>query len=181
MSPNAFFLSPGRAAALAAAVLLSACAGMDADECRDTDWQYLGQLDAMDGKKDLRSRALSHERSCRKQGVAVDLRAYQRGWMQGLRTFCTPENGQAFAEQGGRFQPGYCPPALEGAFLDGYTPARDRIEARQAITELERKIDDKKKEIRAERAGASASRMAFLQADLRDMQQELRQLQARLR
>ena len=163
--------------------LLSACSTMSAEECQVTDWEYLGGLDVMDGKKDLTSRAKSHARACSKQGVAMDTRAYQRGWMLGLKEFCTPQNGKAYAEKGARFQPGYCPPQLEGAFLDGYSPARDRYTAQQDLVALQKKIEEKKREIRTARADKSSSpnHLAYLQSDLRDLQQELLQLQLKLR
>ena len=169
---------------LVSVLALSGCAtSMSAEECKATDWEYMGGLDAMDGEKDLRTRAQSHAKSCGKQGVAMDGRAYQRGWMLGLKEFCTPQNGKAYAEKGLRFQPGYCPPQLEAAFLDGYSPARDRYVARQDYAALQKKIDDKKSELRRARADKSSSpnRLAFLQNELRDLQQDLLQLQARLR
>ena len=78
---------------LSLGLLLSACAGMDAQECKDTDWAYLGQLDAMDGKLDINTRGKRHFRTCKDNGVQMDARAYQQGWMRGLRDFCTAESG----------------------------------------------------------------------------------------
>lgn len=157
---------------------------MSAQECGDTDWEYLGKLDALDGKKDLSRMAKSHHRACKEQGVQVDLRAYQFGWMQGLKEFCTPESGKAFAEKGGRFQPGYCPPQLEGNFLNGYTPARDLLDARQSVLDLQKKIEEKERDIRklrADKSSNNSNQIAYAQNDLREMKLELRQLQAKLR
>ena len=166
---------------LAAAALLSGCAGMDAQECKDTDWAYLGQLDAMDGRQDITTRAKRHFRTCKDQGVQMDVRAYQQGWLRGLKDFCTPESGKAYAEAGRKFQMGYCPAQLEASFLQGYSPARERYEARQSVADLERRISDKKKELREARdAKNSASHIAYVQKDLRDLQLELVQLKLKL-
>lgn len=166
---------------LSAAALLAGCAGMDAQECKDTDWTYLGQLDAMDGKLDINTRAKRHFKTCKNNGVQMDVRAYQQGWLRGLRDFCTPGVGKAYAEAGNKYQYGYCPAQVEGAFLQGYGPVRERYEARQAVAELERRIDAKKKELREARdAKNSASHIAYVQNDLRDLQLELVQLKLKL-
>ena len=154
---------------------------MDAQECKDTDWAYLGQLDAMDGKQDINTRAKRHFRTCKDNGVQMDTRAYQQGWMRGLRDFCTPQSGKAYAEAGNKYQYGYCPAQVEGAFLQGYSPAREIIEAREHVSELERRISAKKKELREARdAKNSASHIAYVQKDLRDLQLELVQLKFKL-
>ncbi|MEF9946898.1 MAG: DUF2799 domain-containing protein [Comamonas sp.] len=167
--------------ALCFVVVLSGCSTMDAQECKDTDWAYLGQLDAMDGKQDINTRAKRHFRACKDQGVQMDARAYQQGWMRGLRDFCTPQSGKAYAEAGNKYQYGYCPAQVEGAFLQGYSPAREIIEAKEHASELERRISAKKKELREARdAKNSASHIAYVQKDLRDLQLELVQLKFKL-
>ena len=167
--------------ALCFALVLSGCSTMDAQECKDTDWAYLGQLDAMDGKQDINTRAKRHFRICKDQGVQMDARAYQQGWMRGLRDFCIPQSGKAYAEAGNKYQYGYCPAQVEGAFLQGYSPAREIIEAKEHASELERRISAKKKELREARdAKNSASHIAYVQKDLRDLQLELVQLKFKL-
>ena len=167
--------------ALCVALVLSGCSTMDAQECKDTDWAYLGQLDAMDGKQDINTRAKRHFRACKDQGVQMDARAYQQGWMRGLRDFCTSQSGKAYAEAGNKYQYGYCPAQVEGAFLQGYSPAREIIEAKEHARELERRISAKKKELREARdAKNSASHIAYVQKDLRDLQLELVQLKFKL-
>ena len=167
--------------ALCVALVLSGCSTMDAQECKDTDWAYLGQLDAMDGKQDINTRAKRHFRTCKDKGVQMDTRSYQQGWMRGLRDFCTPQSGKVYAEAGNKYQYGYCPAQVEGAFLQGYSPAREIIEAKEHASELERRISAKKKELREARDSKnSASHIAYVQKDLRDLQLELVQLKFKL-
>ena len=166
---------------LSCGLLLSACAGMDAQECKDTDWAYLGQLDAMDGKQDINTRAKRHFRSCKDQGVPMDVRAYQQGWLRGLKDFCTPESGKAYGEAGRKYQYGYCPAQLEPAFMQGYGPVRDRRELQEEMQQLERRIDMKKKELREARSAKnSASHIAYVEKDLRDLNVEMLQLRFKL-
>ena len=162
---------------LSLGLLLSACAGMDAQECKDTDWAYLGQLDAMDGKLDINTRGKRHFRTCKDNGVQMDARAYQQGWMRGLRDFCTAESGKAFGEAGRKYQYGYCPAQLEPAFMQGYGPVHDRREVKEEMQQLERRIDMKKKELREARSAKnSASHIAYVEKDLRDLNIEMLQL-----
>nr|WP_261794483.1 DUF2799 domain-containing protein [Comamonas testosteroni] len=166
---------------LACSALLGACAGMDAQECKDTDWAYLGQLDAMDGKLDITTRAKRHFNTCKDNGVKMDVRAYQQGWMRGLKDFCTPESGKAFGEAGRKYQYGYCPAQVEPAFMQGYGPVRDRIEVQEEMAQLERRIDMKKKELREARSAKnSASHIAYVEKDLRDLNVEMLQLRFKL-
>ena len=166
---------------LSLGLLLSACAGMDAQECKDTDWAYLGQLDAMDGKLDINTRGKRHFRTCKDNGVQMDARAYQQGWMRGLRDFCTAESGKAFGEAGRKDQYGYCPAQLEPAFMQGYGPVRDRREVQEEMQQLERRIDMKKKELREARSAKnSASHIAYVEKDLRDLNIEMLQLRFKL-
>ena len=170
-----------RALCLMAAALLTGCAGMDAQECKDTDWAYLGQLDAMDGKQDINSRGKRHFRTCKDNGVQMDARAYQQGWLRGLRDFCTAESGKAFGEAGRKYQYGYCPAQLEPAFMQGYGPVRDRREVQEEMQQLERRIDLKKRELRdARSAKNSASHIAYVEKDLRDLNVEMLQLRFKL-
>lgn len=163
------------------AALLSGCAGMDAQECKDTDWAYLGQLDAMDGKQDINTRGKRHFRTCKDNGVQMDARAYQQGWLRGLRDFCTAESGKAFGEAGRKYQYGYCPAQLEPAFMQGYGPVRDRREVQEEMQQLERRIDLKKRELRdARSAKNSASHIAYVEKDLRDLNIEMLQLRFKM-
>lgn len=91
------------------------------------------------------------------------------------------ERQGVYAEAGNKYSYGYCPAQLEGAFLQGYSPAREIIETKEHASELERRISAKKKELREARdAKNSASHIAYVQKDLRDLQLELVQLKFKL-
>ena len=66
---------------LAAAVLLSGCAGFTEPDCRSANWYYLGEQDA-------RSHGLQPQINrivfqCQKFGVQVPEKEYMRGWYDG--------------------------------------------------------------------------------------------------
>ena len=139
-----------RARAISAAVIivaaaLTGCSTMNADECRAADWSGLGYADASKGEDS--AIAGDRAKACAEHGYHMDMTAYQRGWSEGLRTFCTAVGGQRFGERGGNYKPGYCMPGPESEFLAGYMPAYKSYQYRQRIDSLQRDIDSKNREI----------------------------------
>ena len=125
-----------RFAWLVAVVSLAAgCSTMDADECRAATWSGLGYADASKGK-DV-SMAGDRAQACSEHGYRMDMAAYQRGWNEGLKEFCTFPGGQAFGDRGGNYKPGYCPPGAESQFLASYLPAYKRYQYQQRIDGLQ--------------------------------------------
>lgn len=136
-----------RALCLAAlAVVLSGCETMNADDCRHANWDVLGRDDALHG----RSRDMINQRAeaCHKYGYQINMRAYEQGWSEGLLDFCTPAGGAQFADKGGNYSPGYCPPGTESAFLSGYTPAHERYQFRRKVENLRNEIEYREDDIR---------------------------------
>lgn len=133
------------AATLALVSALAGCAAMDADECRTADWVNLGYSDSSRGKDS--SKAGERAEACAEHGYRMDMSAYQRGWNEGLKEFCTAVGGQRFGNQGGNYKPGYCMPGAESEFLAGYMPAYKNYQHRQRIDSLQRDIDSKNREI----------------------------------
>jgi hypothetical protein len=74
---------------LSALSLLSGCAShLSQQQCLATNWQEVGFKDGTEGQaqRDL-SGAIQ---DCQKFQLAVDTRAYQRGWLAGMQKYCTP-------------------------------------------------------------------------------------------
>jgi len=65
---------------LLAAVLLSGCAGLDAEACRKADWYDLGFRDAIFGLQPQDNVYLSQ---CQPSGAQVDVARYTQGWREG--------------------------------------------------------------------------------------------------
>lgn len=69
--------------------LLSGCAThMSQQQCMSTNWQEVGFNDGQAGQaqRDLTSAI----QDCQKFQIAVDTRAYQRGWQDGIQVYCKP-------------------------------------------------------------------------------------------
>ena len=73
------------AAALAASLLVGACAPMTADECRSTDWYQLGYRDGLYG---IQRRDEAYTYQCGQAGDPTPDRArYAQGWQEGWWEF----------------------------------------------------------------------------------------------
>jgi hypothetical protein len=108
------------------AILLSlmagGCATLDKDECREADWNIIGLEDGASGYH--LSYVGNHRKACAEYGVKPDLALYERGHANGLKQFCTADNGYSLGHAGRTYN-NVCPPALSGRFLAGYETGRE--------------------------------------------------------
>ncbi|MEO1490544.1 MAG: DUF2799 domain-containing protein [Pseudomonadota bacterium] len=111
-------------AMLAAAGCLAALAGCTtipveerAAACAQTDWTKFGVNDGTLGVPTA-DRSEKFE-DCAEVGQPADLAAYQAGRSEGLKTYCTLENGYQVGLEGRRYE-NVCPPALAADFLQGF-------------------------------------------------------------
>jgi hypothetical protein len=65
-------------------LLLSGCAAMSVDECRDADWYRVGFRDAMYG---LQRQDYAYESQCAPYAVTLDGARYAQGWREGKYEF----------------------------------------------------------------------------------------------
>ena len=100
--------------------LLTSCATLSEKECRTADWQEIGLRDGQNGMP--RTRAADHAAACSKVGITMNDSLYFSARADGLRQYCTPQNGLNVGLAGQRYQ-GVCPGSSEPAFLDQYRPA----------------------------------------------------------
>lgn len=97
------------------------CATLDKSECREADWNIIGLEDGARGRPV--SYIGRHREACAEHGVKPDLALYQRGHTEGLKQFCTADNG--FRQgRAGRTYNNVCPAELNGQFLAGYETGR---------------------------------------------------------
>lgn len=101
---------------LVMAGMATACARTDLRDCYTTDWFSLGQRDGLVGAPTEVFE--TYRATCREAEVAPDREAYEKGHQDGLRYYCTDQNGFRV----GRARKPYhhvCPPGLEINFLTG--------------------------------------------------------------
>lgn len=125
-------------AMLVALVALTSCATLNEEECRSVDWAQLGQQDGASGKSG--SHIQEHRRACGEHKLPVDESQWQTGWEQGIRLYCTPENGLLQGRQG-RYYPNSCPIDVKTGFESSYAVAKALYDARNARDTLQRDVD----------------------------------------
>jgi hypothetical protein len=113
--------------------LVSACSSLSQRECLEGDWYNIGVRDGSNGE----AAALfqKHTEACREYGVNPNRQTYDTGRVEGLKVFCTPENGFALGKRG-RFYYDVCPPGLAGNFLRRYRLGYQMYEYDRRITRL---------------------------------------------
>jgi hypothetical protein len=64
---------------------------MSVEQCQITDWGQQGYVDGATGQN--QSVFSRYKNDCEKAGIQPNVQAYQRGWSNGIKQFCTPNGG----------------------------------------------------------------------------------------
>ena len=119
---------------VAALALLQSCASMSKDECLNADWRTIGYEDGAQGLP--AGRIGAHRKDCAKYGIKPNLEVYLAGRREGLKQYCTPENGYKVGTAGGNYA-GVCPPVLESGFLAAYKVGHQLFSLRNALNQVQ--------------------------------------------
>lgn len=117
---------------------LTGCASISEDQCRLGDWYQLGLQDGQQGKT---NQAANYSGDCAEYKVSVDTAKYNQGRDEGLKTFCTYDNG-AFLGQNNQSYDNVCPSDLAKDFMAGYRPHRTLAKAKASLSERERTLSN---------------------------------------
>ena len=127
-------------------LLLAACASLSPEQCRNADWRQIGYADGVNGLPG--SRIQEHASACAKAGTKPDMEAYLSGRMEGLVSYCQPENGFEVGRRGTADNAGDCPPHIRGAFLQNYRQGREINALEGQINSLRGTMDNERREMR---------------------------------
>jgi len=133
---------------------LSGCASMTPEECVTANWYEKGVRDGMSGQP--RSYIVEHQEACTKAGRMPNVPQWEAGRAQGIRRYCTPENGLNVGRRGQSYRDA-CPLELEPDFLDAYRAGYRVYEFQQRVErlasdqrskqqQLDKEKDDKKRD-----------------------------------
>lgn len=172
-----------------AAVGLSGCASMSADECAVSDWHSIGYEDGARGYSP--AQIGKHRKACSKHGIALDFESYQAGRKDGLREFCTVSRGFNLGTSGANYN-GVCPSDLEYDFIDAFNSGHQLYNLRSAVNSTTYQINAKEDEldrgrdqVRAAEARLIASETTIqdrilLLSDLKELAERSGQLEAEI-
>lgn len=183
--------------AAAGAALLAGCTTMTKEQCLAGAWGEKGYQDGLSGYQT--SRLDDHAQACAKFGVEANPRAYLSAREDGLRTYCTWENGFRQGRQGNSYG-GVCSPAEERDFLPAYEDGRRIYVVEQAVSaaesalnsaisridDREDKLDAKERELRQdgltdEQRERIRDRIREVRGEIRDARRDARQAEDDLR
>lgn len=119
MSPLPFVIAIGALAMLAGCTTVPP--EQRAANCAQTDWHRYGVNDGMLGVPGSERADLFAD--CTRLGQPADIARYQTGHEEGLKQYCTAENGYEVGRQGRRYHD-VCPTELEPDFLQGLAQGR---------------------------------------------------------
>ena len=127
---------------LAAAMLLGACASMDKPQCVNANWYAIGMEDGARGR--TLDRLGERRRACAEHGVQPDAERYAAGRNEGLKSYCTYDQGFR-AGRGGNAYNSVCPEPAARDFLAGYERGRE-------IYGLQKRLDEVNADIKKTKA-----------------------------
>ncbi len=87
-------------------LVLSSCASLSKDECLTADWQIIGYEDGIQGSS--AARIGEHREACAKHGVTPNKSAYDLGYDEGVRSYCSLSLGIRSGQSGNSLL-GVCP------------------------------------------------------------------------
>lgn len=118
--------------------LLAGCA-ITKEDCASLNWQQQG---LEDGFKGLVARSGYWQAQCQQHGYKVDNSAYSKGWAEGNRQYCTPEQGYRNGSLGNHYQ-GVCQGSAKDDFMRSYErgwKVYERNQYRESLYDRQRDI-----------------------------------------
>lgn len=123
----------------------TSCATLTKEECATSDWQTLGRSDGASGY--ALSRIDQHCSACDKHKLPVDATLWMSGWEEGIRLYCTRENGLVQGREGRTYY-NSCPPELKADFEPAYFVAKRLHDARSSRDGLSSELDSLLRKLR---------------------------------
>lgn len=120
-------------------MLLSGCATMSKDECKQADWYLKGVEDATQGY--ALDRVVEHGKACARVKIAPDMKDYREGHAKGARLYCVPEKGYSEGRKGSAYN-GICPVEVESKFLRAYREGQELYNIQRNIDRMVSQISN---------------------------------------
>ncbi|MCB0342269.1 MAG: DUF2799 domain-containing protein [Pseudobdellovibrionaceae bacterium] len=132
--------------------MVSSCSSISKEECQVGDWTGIGHRDGSQGRE--QKRFYSYVEDCGEHGVTPNHDQYKQGYEEGLKVFCTPDNGWSVGRSGRSYN-NICPPHLAKEFMSQYRKG-------QKVHQLEVKIRNLQQDINATDNEISVQEKALL-------------------
>lgn len=124
-------------------LIVTGCASLTPEQCRQGDWRQIGYVDGVKGLPS--SQIEEHASACASLGIRPNLDAYLQGRQQGLLSYCQAENGFQVGRRGATHIAGDCPANMRYGFLQQYDFGRQ-------IHALESELSSRRSDISSNRS-----------------------------
>lgn len=163
-------------------LLLSSCATLNKNECRNADWNLIGFEDGSRGY--ALERIGQHRKACAKVDVVPDMSAYEEGHLKGARQYCTVERGYREGVNGASYQ-GICPADLAAQFTRAYRDGQNLFALKQRMSDVTQRLGNYRTRIDQLQVNIAAHEQAIVDAHsssasrrenlaaIKDLQQEI--------
>lgn len=111
--------------------LLLGCTSISPKECSTSDWLEIGKASAVEGET-FEELTREYVAPCKNLGVQPDVALLQKGFEEGLTTFCTHRSGFELGEKNKKYKD-TCPSASEEEFLRGYKSGKLQYRQNQSL------------------------------------------------
>jgi hypothetical protein len=102
---------------------ITGCASMSKKDCENANWHAIGYND---GARGIQPGHLNvYSQRCAEYKIVPDAGAYQAGWNEGIRSYCTNANGYQAGAAGLAYN-NICPADVAPAYLAGYRQGLDQ-------------------------------------------------------
>jgi len=109
-------------------MVLFGCSTMSKEECITANWKLIGENDARAGKTKLHFS--NYQKKCQESGVSINNKKYFSGYAEGLKTYCTYENGYEVGASGENYSK-ICPSESSKEFVKGFIAGKYLFEQKQ--------------------------------------------------
>ncbi len=146
-------------------LLVSGCASISKEECKTGDWNGIGFKDGSAGKKIARIQGYIEE--CGKHGATVDRAAYEKGRNEGLKTYCSKDNGFRVGKDGSAMFD-ECPAAMRPTFMKAWSMGNKIYELNKQLKNIESEMEGFEK--RLDDPATTAIDKSTLRSRIRELQ-----------
>lgn len=112
---------------------------MNEGECENGDWSQYGRKDAMEGK--AHSKFFERRKTCYEYGIKGDEKSYRQGYEEGLRNYCTFENGFKIGSLGEKYAK-ICPSNSYKELARGHMIGINRFEEKKRHEEFKKQVSE---------------------------------------
>jgi hypothetical protein len=110
--------------ALVVSLLVGGCSQLTKNDCLTADWKSLGFQAGSQGQTNARFDA--YRKACAKHQITADFPAFNQGHAEGLRHYCTYDQGLVLGQKGQAYNP-QCERARYPAFAKGHAAGVDQF------------------------------------------------------